>query len=124
MNEKNPSLSKSFPKKLKQLRINRGWSQGQLAKKIGIEHNRISRYENGALWPTLELLVRIANVYEVSLDYLIRDVKGVPLSRVGNPELLKKVEEVEQLSQNEQNAVIDFLDAYVKRSKFESMMQR
>ena len=115
-------LSKDFAKKLKQLRINRGWSQGQLAQKIGIEANRISRYERGVLWPTLELLVKIAQVYEVSIDFLIRD-EEVSSNQIGNKELLKRMEEVDNLPFDYQQILVTILDAFVKKYRFEQLAQ-
>lgn len=38
--------------------------------KIGVDLHRISKYERGVLYPTIELLLKLADLFEVSLDYL------------------------------------------------------
>ena len=73
MKGKKTALSPDFPSKLRTLRKDRGWSQGQLAQKIGADLQRISKYERGVIWPTMELMVKIAKVFDVSVDFLIRD---------------------------------------------------
>ncbi len=67
-------------------------------------------------------MLKIANIFDVSVDYLLnRDRKST--IEIQNQDLLKKVEEIDQLPQEEQKTIIDLLDAYVKRSPFRQMMQ-
>ncbi len=108
-------LAKDFPEKLKDLRRNRAWSQAQLAQKIGADPNRVSRYERGVIWPTLELVVKIAEVFEVSTDYLIRDRKDLAVNKISNQELLKRVEALNNLPEEDQNTVIAVLDAFITK---------
>lgn len=56
---------------LKELRLKRGFSQTQLAQKISKSKAVISRYESNQQMPTLETLVDLAQLYNVSLDYLV-----------------------------------------------------
>ena len=114
-------LSKDFPKKLRQLRKQKEWSQGQLAKKIKADIDRVSKYERGVMWPTMEIMVRIAIVFGVSVDYLIRDTKNVAINKISNQELLEQMEEVNQLSQEDQTILVALLDAFIKRRKFEKL---
>lgn len=63
-----------FAEKLKKLRIDRGMSQADLAKKIGVTPQTISAYEMGGgakgKNPTLEKVIDIADVFGVSIDDL------------------------------------------------------
>ncbi len=122
MKGKESYLSKDFPEKLKKLRKNRGWSQGQLAQKIGADLQRISKYERGVMWPTMELMVRIAKAFEVTVDYLIRDEGNAAISKIKNQTLLHQIEEINNLPDEEQQTVISFLDAFIKRKKFEELI--
>ena len=79
---------KDFPEKLRALRKNREWSQGQLGQKIRADLQRISKYERGVMLPTMELMVRIAKVFDVSVDFLIRDDKEAAVGKIRNQELL------------------------------------
>ena len=123
MKEEKTVLSVDFPSKLKRLRKNRGWSQGQLAKKIGADLQRISKYERGIIWPTMELTVRMAKVFDVSVDFLIRNDKQTAVSKIKNQKLLHQLEAVNDLPEDDQETVISFLDAFIKRRKFEELVQ-
>jgi len=122
MKDKESTLSKDFPKKLKELRTKKGWSQGQLGKRIGADLQRISKYERGVMWPTMELMVRLAKAFDVSVDYLIREEKNVAISKIKNQELLHKIEEINGLPEEDQYTIISFLDAFIKRRKFEELV--
>jgi transcriptional regulator with XRE-family HTH domain len=57
--------------RLKALRETRGWSQRELSRRCGLAENTISKYENGQVDPTASSLKLIADVFEVSIDYLV-----------------------------------------------------
>lgn len=57
--------------RLQKLRKDRNLKQQEVADKTGINVVTLSGYEIGKSEPNLEALVRLANVYEVSLDYLM-----------------------------------------------------
>lgn len=60
-----------FPNVFKQLRIREHLSQQELADKLGIAKSTVSMYENGNREPDLETLERIADLFNVDMDYLI-----------------------------------------------------
>lgn len=60
-----------FSKRLKELRKNRRLTQKELGKALFIDDTSISKYENEKAMPENELLQRIADYFEVSLDYLL-----------------------------------------------------
>jgi transcriptional regulator with XRE-family HTH domain len=91
MTDKQSKISSDFSHKLKQLRQGKGWSQGQVAMKIGVDMQRISKYERGVLFPTTELAMKLADLFEVSLDYLLRNEKNLASNRIKNPHLLKQL---------------------------------
>lgn len=122
MKDKESMLSKQFPKRLRELRTKRGWSQGQLGKMIGADLQRISKYERGVMWPTMELMVRLAKVFDVSVDYLVREEKNIAINKIQNQELLLKIEEINGLPDEDQHTIISFLDAFIKRRKFEELI--
>ncbi|MBF0197707.1 MAG: helix-turn-helix transcriptional regulator, partial [Planctomycetes bacterium] len=66
----------SFHTKLKQLRIEKSWTQAQLAEKLNVQQKQVSSYERGASKPSTEVLIRIAETFEVSLDYLVFELQG------------------------------------------------
>ena len=56
--------------KLKQLRLQKGLSQKELASSLGIAYKNYNTYELGRAMPDVDTLIKIANFYHVSLDYL------------------------------------------------------
>jgi len=61
----------SFSNRLKFLRKENDLYQKELAEKIGVSRTTITQYENGAREPNYETLKKLANFFEVSIDYLL-----------------------------------------------------
>lgn len=57
--------------RLKQLRIERGLKLKEVAEKLNVTIRTISRYEDGTREPSVELIVKFCELYEVSADYLL-----------------------------------------------------
>ena len=53
------------------LRISKGWSQAELARRIGVSASAVGMYEQGRKEPSLGFLVRLAQEFEVTTDYLL-----------------------------------------------------
>lgn len=69
-----------FNIKLKKLRAHTGLTQEEFAQKIGVSRSAYSLYETGQREPDFKVLKNIANVCNVSADYLIDDDYTVPVS--------------------------------------------
>ena len=67
--------------RLKELRKNRKISQLKLALDLNMNQNSISRYENGTREADYSTLIKFADYFDVSIDYL--------LERTDNPRFLK-----------------------------------
>lgn len=63
--------------KLFKLRKEKGISQENLAEQIGTTRQAISKWENNQGFPEVEKLLQLSNVFEVSVDYLLKDGKTV-----------------------------------------------
>ena len=57
--------------KLKELREQKKITQTQLSKEINVPLITYTKYENNIRTPSLEVLIKLANYYNVSLDYLV-----------------------------------------------------
>lgn len=67
--------------RLKELRKSRGYTQIALQMQTGIEQALLSKFETGERVPPTETLVRLADFYGVSIDYI--------LCRTDNPNINK-----------------------------------
>lgn len=74
-------MSRGDIMRLKQLRKNKGISQLKLAMDLNMNQNSISRYENGIREADYATLIKFADYFKVSIDYL--------LERTDNPNYYK-----------------------------------
>lgn len=65
----------TFAEKLKNIRKHAGMSQEQLAEKIGVSRQAITKWETGAGIPDIENIMAISNLFFVSIDELLSDGK-------------------------------------------------
>ena len=73
------TLGDFMENRLKHLRKSRGYTQVYLQMQTGIEQALLSKFENGERTPPTETLFRLAEFYNVSIDYI--------LCRTNNPEI-------------------------------------
>ncbi|WP_258088149.1 helix-turn-helix domain-containing protein [Weissella fangxianensis] len=57
--------------RLKELRKAKGLTQHQLANELGISQQSYARYEKGDREPNIATLIKLADYFDVSVDYLI-----------------------------------------------------
>ena len=71
-----------FSARLRDLRLKNNLRQEQVAKLVGVNPNAISTYENDTRQPSFEILIRLANLYRVTTDYLLgrTDTRSCDLS--------------------------------------------
>ena len=60
-----------FSEIIKQLRLERGWSQQDVADRVGRNKMTISQYENGKRKPSFDMIEALADVFHVDLNYLL-----------------------------------------------------
>jgi len=108
--------------RVRELRKEHGWSQGELGTRIGTDAGRISRYEGGKISPSLEALVRLADALEVSVDYLVREdaprrnLDGAQLGVLG-----QRLGDFEELSDEDRASLISVLDGFLAKSRLKAL---
>ena len=65
---------------LRELRKARGITMKELGDMLGVSESTISLYENGKREPSYELLLKIAEFFNVSVDYLLRGEDKKPVA--------------------------------------------
>ncbi|CAH0119370.1 MULTISPECIES: helix-turn-helix domain-containing protein [unclassified Paenibacillus] len=60
-----------YGNRIAELREKKGWTQEELAASIGITRAALSHYEKNRRKPDFETLMQLADLFEVSIDYLI-----------------------------------------------------
>lgn len=64
-------MIKNLPEKLKILRLKYGYSQKQVATKLGVSPSIVSGYETGERTPSTDILLSLSYLYNCSTDYLL-----------------------------------------------------
>jgi len=112
---------------LRQLREEKELSQVELAKKLNITSQSLSQYELSKRMPDIEMVNRLADFFNVSVDYLLGriDVKDSSIFSVKEDENKfgihnEIVNEIEKLSPESQ----EDLEAYIKLLKLRDMQKR
>ena len=94
------------------LRKKKKLSQSALGKLIGTSGDVVGRYERGDIKPSIDVVTKIADVLEISIDYLIGKT-NLQLDR----EAIKRLEEISKFSEEEQKQVLFTLDAVIREIK-------
>lgn len=71
--------------KLSFLRKKEGWSQGELADKLNISRQSVSKWELNESLPDAENIVKISNLFNISTDYLLKDDAELTQQTVETP---------------------------------------
>lgn len=112
----------SIGNKLKQLRQERGWSQAQLAKKLDVHQKQISGYERNLHVPKTDVIVKIARLFNISLDYLVQDERDdLPAVKIGDRDLLRRLEKIDRLSEHDKTTIKEILDAFILKNQFQRL---
>ena len=114
----------SFGNKLRELRRQKKWSQDELGSKVEIHGRHISKYENDQVMPNAETLIKIAKVFDVSVDYLLFDFPPKIPHEFCDKELLEYFTEVSKMGEEDKLVIKSLIEAYVKKKKVEAIITK
>ncbi len=107
-------------KKIKQLRQERGWSQAQLSQKLSVHQKQISGYERGIHAPSIDLLIKMAELFNVSLDYIAFDDRDdMNRVQISDRELLQTVKEIDMLPIEDKETIKAVLNTFIIKNRFQ-----
>jgi transcriptional regulator with XRE-family HTH domain len=107
----------SIGEKLKTIRNTKGISQKELSKLINSHINDISRYERGVQIPSIEVIKKIAQVFDVSTDFLLFDnYQEISSKDIKDKILINYFKRVSKLPEKEKNLIIEIIDAILLKS--------
>lgn len=93
----------NFSEKLTVMRRGRGMSQEQLADRLGVTRQSVSKWESGAATPELTKLVALSELFHVSVDYLVKDYAEEPeflpaAAEGADPSVARLAEQMEEMN--------------------------
>lgn len=101
--------------KILNLRKEKGWSQQELAKKVGTSGPIIGRYERGEMTPSVEVAKKLADTFNVTLDYLV-DTTG-HVVEIKDKAMLNRLLEIEQLEQEDKKTIVHVIDSLLRDAR-------
>jgi transcriptional regulator with XRE-family HTH domain len=111
-----------FKDRLKQARAKKGISQGELAKAIQVHVTNISRYERGENKPTSDVLSKLANALDTTVDFLMSgSLHDQADTEINDKELLSQFKQVEQLNAADKHLVKTFIDAFLTKRQIQQL---
>ena len=91
--------------KIMRLRKQNGWSQEELAEKMGISRQSVSKWESGTSIPDLDKIIKMSGIFGVTMDYLLKDdIEEVTLETSVEP---CEEKDVRNVSLEEANAFME-----------------
>jgi transcriptional regulator with XRE-family HTH domain len=109
---------------IKQLRKTKGWSQTQMADKIKAHLSHINRIETGKYPPSLDDLIKIADVLEVPLEQLFVEAnKKNGIDAIADTPLYQKIKLIEQLDDKDKDTIINVIDSILTKHKMKDLLQ-
>jgi transcriptional regulator with XRE-family HTH domain len=101
-------------KRIQELRKKAGLSQTDLAQKINISYTQMSRYEVKNVQPPADVLKKIADVFGVSVDYLISgDSEEKAKATLKDTKLLQLFKAVEGMNEKDKNIITELISTFV-----------
>ena len=111
--------------KIIEMRKKNGWSQEELAEMLGVSRQSVSKWEGAQSMPDMNRILKMAEVFGVSTDYLLRDGMEVPAGRQEDALLNGQAADlppVRGVSMEEAVAFMDFRNMMANRVAFGVML--
>gem|GEM_PF-238967 len=99
--------------RIAELRKAKGWSQADLAKALEASRDIVGKYERNDNAPSIEMASKIADVFEVSLDYLLGKEQKAFRDKVA----VKRLEDIENLDSDTRGTLFNIIDTFIRDSK-------
>jgi len=107
----------SFGNRLSMIRKSKGFTQVELAEKMGIIQVLISDYERGKLRPHHDMVARFAQALDVSADELL----GIKLSKTKEDKpslrIAQRLKKIENLPPAQQKTLLKTIDTFIKAAQ-------
>ncbi len=97
------------------LRKEKGWSQQELAKRIGTSAPIVGRYERDEMVPSVEVAKKLADSFGITLDYLVDDTGRI--AEVKDKTMLRRLAEIESLEQEEKKTIVHVIDSLLRDAR-------
>lgn len=110
---------------IKTLRTERGLQQKEVAVEVGIDQSNYSKIENGRREPSVTVLKKLADLFEVTVDYIIEPNTNLPKEVIIEDKTLnEKLRLIDQLDEEDKNMVFRMIDKMLTSKKFKEFFDK
>lgn len=95
------------------LRKSNNWSQADLAAKTGVSQVMVGKYERGDAIPSIEVAKKIADAFEVSLDFLVGEGQHATFDK----KTLSRLQTIQLMEEDKKRTLFDLIDTYIRDFK-------
>lgn len=108
--------------RIKELRVNKKFTQTELAKLVGLSYIQIGRYETQKSNPSSDVLQRLATALDTTTDFLMQgNHDDVVSAQLTDKELLNQFKQVEKLNQEDKHLIKTFIDAFLTKRQIQHL---
>jgi transcriptional regulator with XRE-family HTH domain len=112
----------NFAQRLKQTRLERGFSQSELGEKVGVHYTQIGRYEKGSV-PASDVLAKMANSLNVSTDFLMSgSLEDSAKEMITDRELLAQFKRLETMPTPNKQIVKELIEAFLLKTELQQKL--
>lgn len=111
----------SLGERIAKLRKQKGWTQDDLAKQVGVHKGHVTRWERDRMYPASKSLAAIADVFDITVDELLAK-DGEQERSIGDPQLVRTLHEAQELDDEDKRMVVRFVEALVTKRRMEKAM--
>lgn len=106
----------TFGQQITALRKRKGLSQNDLGKKVGSSGDIIGKYERDEVKPSIEVVIKIADVLDSSIDFLV----GKTDTEL-DAATLKRLQSIDKLPEVDKQNIFYTLDNLIKAAKLKTL---
>lgn len=106
----------TFGEQITTLRKRNKLSQSELGKKVGTSGDIIGKYERNEVKPSIDVASKIADILEVSLDYLLGKT-SVEIDK----DTLSLLQDIDKLPEEDRNNIFYTLNSLIKAAKLKAI---
>ena len=112
-------IADGIGERIRRLRQERGWTQTDLAERVGCSKRAMVYYENDGKYPPAPILAAMAGAFGVTIETLMAPEEPERKTRLDDPDLLnsedrrlwKRLQQLKSLPERDQRAILRMLDS-------------
>jgi transcriptional regulator with XRE-family HTH domain len=109
---------------IKKTRKDKGLQQKQVALEIGVDQSNYNKIENGKREPSVSILMHLAGLFDVTLDYLVNPDKDLPKEVViEDKTATEQLRLITELDDEDKQVIFKMIDAMLTKKRFQTFFE-